>query len=33
MELTEVDIVKRVMEIFSVYGVRSLSMDNIAQHI
>lgn len=33
MELTEVDIVKRVMEIFSVYGVRSLSMDNIAQHV
>jgi AcrR family transcriptional regulator len=33
MNLTEADIIKRVMEIFSVYGVRSLSMDNIAQHI
>ena len=33
MNLEEIDIVKRVMEIFSVYGVRSLSMDNIAQHV
>ncbi len=33
MNLTDAGIVKRVMEIFSVYGVRSLSMDNIAQHI
>lgn len=33
MNLTDAGIVKRVMEIFSVYGVRSLSMDNIAQHV
>lgn len=27
------DILKRVMEVFSAYGIRSLSMDNIAQYI
>jgi len=33
MELAVTDILKRVMELFSTYGIRSLSMDNIAQYI
>lgn len=33
MKQCEHDILKRVMEVFSTYGIRSLSMDNIAQYI